>query len=317
MRIKIAVPDLISNSYFPVLAAHELGILHTEGLDVELVLMSPADKAYRALRDGEVDFVAAEAHAALAVFPRWRGVKLICAQSQGMYWVLVMRSDLGAKRGDLQCVRGRRIGASPWVELGLRRLLIEAGLDPARDGIAIAPIPGGLELKLNTGVTAARALESGAVDGFWANGMGAEIAVRQGFGTTVLDVRRGDGPKGAFSYTLPGVATTDRMIQKSTETVAAVVRAIVASQAALRNDVSLAGVVGRKLFPALEAELIVDLIARDLPFYDASLSKHAIVSLNEFAKDVGILDCSPSYEDVVAVEFQALWIPARAQLTSG
>jgi NitT/TauT family transport system substrate-binding protein len=271
MPIKIAVPDLISNSYFPVLAARELGILRAEGLDAELVLMSPADKAYQALRDGEVDFAAAEAHTALAVFPRWRGLKLVCAQSQGMYWFLVMRTDLGAKRGDLRCVRGRRIGASPGVELGLRRLLIEAGLDPARDRIAIAPIPGGLELKLNTGVAAAKALESGAVDGFWANGMGAEIAVRQGVGKIILDVRRGDGPKGAFSYTLPVVATTDRMMQKSTETVAAVVRAIVASQAALRNDVSLAGVVGRKLFPALEAELIVGLIARDLPFYDASL----------------------------------------------
>jgi ABC-type nitrate/sulfonate/bicarbonate transport system substrate-binding protein len=310
--IRIAVPDLVSNSYFPVLAACELGILRAEGLDAELVLMSPADKAYQALTDGEVDFVAAEAHAALAVFPRWRDVKLVCAQAQGMYWFLVMRSDLGAQRGDLQCVRGRRIGASPWVDLGLRRLLIEAGLDPAREGIAIAPIPGGLELNVNTGVTAVKALGSGAIDGFWANGMGAEIAVRQGVGTIVLDVRRGDGPKGSFSYTLPAIATTDRVIKNSTETVAAVVRAVVASQAALRNDVSLATVVGRKLFPTLEAELIVGLIARDLPFYDASLSEHVIASLNEFAKDVGLLDCNPSYEDVVAVEFQALWIPARA-----
>jgi NitT/TauT family transport system substrate-binding protein len=274
--------------------------------------MSPANKAYQALRDGEVDFVAAEAHAALAVFPRWRDVKLVCAQSQGMYWFLVMRTNLGAKPGDLQCVRGRRIGAAPWVELGLRRLLIEAGLDPAREGTTIAPIPGGLELKVNTGVTAAKALESGTIDGFWANGMGAEIAVRRGAGTIVLDVRRGDGPKRAFSYTLPTVATTDHMIQNSPETVAAVVRAVVSSQATLRNDVSLATVVGRRLFPALEAELIAGLIARDLPFYDASLSKHTIASLNEFARNVGLLDCNPCYQDVVAVEFQALWTPAQS-----
>jgi ABC-type nitrate/sulfonate/bicarbonate transport system substrate-binding protein len=227
-----------------------------------------------------------------------------------------MRSDLGAKRGDLQCVRGRRIGAAPWVELGLRRLLVAAGLDPTREGIAIAPIPGGLELKVNTGVTAAKALESGAIDGFWANGMGAQVAVRRGSGTIVLDVRRGDGPTGAFLYTLPVVAATDRMIQDCPETVAAVVRAVAASQAALRNDVSLATLIGRKLFPAMEAELIGDLIARDLPFYDAALSKRAIASLNEFARDVGLLDCKPSYEDVVAVQFQALWTPARVRPSS-
>jgi ABC-type nitrate/sulfonate/bicarbonate transport system substrate-binding protein len=307
--IKIAVPDMISNSYFPVLAACELGLLRDRGCDASLVLMSPADKAYQALKDGEVDFVAAEAHAALAIFPRWSDMKLICAQAQGMYWFLVMRSDLAAKRGDLQCVRGRRIGASPSVDLGLKRLLIEAGLDPARDAIAIAPIPGGLELKVNTGVTAAKALETGAIDGFWANGMGAEIAVRRGAGTIVLDVRRGDGPKGGFDYTLPVVATTDRMIQTSPETVAAVIRAIVDSHKALRSDLSLAAKVGQKLFPPMEAELIAGLVARDLPFYDASLSRHSIASLNRFARDVGLLDCDPSYEEVVTAQFQHLWTP--------
>ena len=297
--IKIAVPDMISNSYFPVLAACELGFLREQGLDPSLVLMSPADKAYRALKNGEVDFAAAEAHTALAVFPRWSGVKLLCAQSQGMYWFLVMRASLGVRRGDLTCLRGRRIGASPWVDLGLKRLLIAAGLDAEKDAIAIAPIPGGLDLKVNTGVAAAKALEDGVIDGFWANGMGAEIAVRRGAGTIVLDVRRGGGPPEAFNYTLPVVAATEQLIETSPETAAAMVRAIGASHAALRKDVSLAADVGRKLFPALEAELITQLVKQDLPYYDTALTAHSVTSLNRFARDVGLLDCDPSYEDVV------------------
>ena len=59
-----------------------------EGLDVELELIFPVDKAYAALRDGAVDFVGGSAHSALAAFPRFKGVKLICAQAQGMYWFL-------------------------------------------------------------------------------------------------------------------------------------------------------------------------------------------------------------------------------------
>jgi ABC-type nitrate/sulfonate/bicarbonate transport system substrate-binding protein len=305
-KIKIAVPDMISNSYFPMLAARELGFLGMQGFDASLVLMSPAHKAYHALKEGEVDFVAAEAHTALAVFPCWHGTKLICAQSQGMYWFLVMRASLGAKRGDLTCLRGCRIGASPWVDLGLKRLLIAAGLDAKRDRIVIAPIPGGLDLKVNTGVTAAKALESGAIDGFWANGMGAEIAVRRGAGTIVLDIRRGDGPAGAFGYTFPAVATTDRMIATSPDTAAAVVLAIKASHEALRKDVFIAADIGRKLFPALEPELITELVKRDLPFYDATLSQHSIGSLNRFARDVGLLDCNPAYEDVVPAALQDL-----------
>ncbi len=68
--MKLAVPDLISNSYFPAAAAVELGFFKDEGLDVELELIFPVDKCYAALRDGAVDFVGGSAHSALAAFPR-------------------------------------------------------------------------------------------------------------------------------------------------------------------------------------------------------------------------------------------------------
>jgi len=50
--MKLAVPDIISNSYFPAAAAVELGFFAAEGLDVSLELIFPVDKAYAALRDG-------------------------------------------------------------------------------------------------------------------------------------------------------------------------------------------------------------------------------------------------------------------------
>src|SRR5256886_11625999 len=121
--MKLAVPDMISNSYFLAIAAIELGCFKQEGLDVSLELIYPVDKAYAALRDGTVDFVGGSAHAALSAFPNWNGVKLLCAQSRGMYWFLVMHTDLGVRRGDLHAVKGRSIGAAPWVDMGLRALL--------------------------------------------------------------------------------------------------------------------------------------------------------------------------------------------------
>ena len=193
--MKLAVPDMISNSYFPAIAAIELGLFREEGLDISLELVFPVDKSYAAMRDGSVDFVGGSAHSALAAFPNWRGAKLLCAQAQGMYWFLVMHTDLKPRRGDLSVVKGRSIGAAPWVDFGLRRLLIEAGFDLARDGIKIAPVPGAVGAGVNFGLTAAKALEERKIDGFWANGMGAEVAVRRGVGTVELNVRRGDGPK--------------------------------------------------------------------------------------------------------------------------
>src|SRR3984893_3579007 len=108
-RMKLAVPDMISNSYFPAMAAIELGFFREEGLDVSLELIFPVDKAYAALRDGAVDFVGGSAHSALAAFPEWRGTKLLCAQGQGMYWFLVMHADLKPTRGDIAIVKGRSI----------------------------------------------------------------------------------------------------------------------------------------------------------------------------------------------------------------
>jgi NitT/TauT family transport system substrate-binding protein len=298
--MKLAVPDMISNSYFPAIAAAELGFFRAEGIDVDVELIFPVDKAYVALRDGAVDFVGGSAHSALSAFAQWQGVKLLCAQAQGMYWFLVMRSDLGVARGNIAAVKGRSIGAAPWVEMGLRRLLIEAGIDLARDGVKIAPVPGALAAGVNFGVTAAKALEEGKIDGFWANGMGTEVAVRRGIGTVVLDVRRGDGPKPCFNYTMAAIATTDRLIARSPGTAAAAVRAIVKTHKALKQDVGLATGIGRKLFPPAEAELIAELIRRDLPYYDARITPQFVAGMNAFARDLGILDGDVPYDRVVA-----------------
>src|SRR5215831_3862264 len=264
--MKLAVPDMISNSYFPAIAAAVLGFFKQEGLEIEVELVFPVDRSYAALRDGAVDFVGGSAHSALAAFPEWQGVKLLCAQAQGMYWFLVMRSDLGVKRGDIAGVKGRNIGAAPWVEMGLRGLLVAAGIDLARDAVKIAPVPGALAAGVNFGVTAARALEERKIDGFWANGMGAEVAVRRGVGTIVLDVRSGDGPKACFNFTAATIATTDRLIERSPDTAAAVVRAMVKTHAALKENVARATEVGKKLFPPSEAAMIAALIRRDLPY---------------------------------------------------
>jgi ABC-type nitrate/sulfonate/bicarbonate transport system substrate-binding protein len=305
--MKLAVPDMISNSYFPAEAAIELGFFRAEGLDVTLEMIFPVDKAYMALRDGTVDFVGGSAHSALAAFPQWEGVKLICAQAQGMYWFLVMHKDFAARRGDIGAVKGKSIGAAPWVDMGLRRLLIAAGIDLARDGVTIAPVPGAAGAGVNFGLTAAKALEDRKIDGFWANGMGAEVAVRRGVGDVVLDVRRGDGPKGCFDYTMASIATTDRLIEKSPEVAAAAVRAMVKTQNALKKDVARAADVGRKLFPPEQAELIVELIRRDLPYYDATISESFVSGMNQFARELGLLSGDMPYERVVATQFRELW----------
>src|SRR6202022_5031664 len=54
--MKLAVPDLISNSYFPAIAAVELGFFRREGLDAALELVVPVENALSAMRDGSLEF---------------------------------------------------------------------------------------------------------------------------------------------------------------------------------------------------------------------------------------------------------------------
>jgi len=303
----LAVPDLISNSYFPAIAAVELGFFRDEGHNVVLELVAPVERAYALLREGTIDFVGGSSHSALAAFPRWQGVKLLCAQGQGMYWFLVMRADLGARRGEIDIVKGKRIGAAPWVGMAFRHLLTQAGIDPAADKVAIESMPATVGANVNFGVAAARALKSREIDGFWANGMGAEIATRGGDGTVVLDVRRGDGPAGCFDYTMASIATTEKLIEQEPDAAAAAVRAVARAQRVLRADPTRAFDIARDIFPPDEAELIVELVRRDLPLYSPAISERTVTEMNRFARAVGILDAPVSFRDVVATQFTPLW----------
>jgi NitT/TauT family transport system substrate-binding protein len=304
--MRIATPDLVTNSYFPALAAEELGVYREEGLDAHVELLPSLD-AVNALRDGVVDFVAGGAHTMLLAFPRWQGAKLVVTLSQGTPWLLVVRADLPARRGDVGAVKGLRIGAAPGPDRAFLRLLAEVGVDPARDNVSIGPVPGALEPGASFGVVAAEALERRRIDGFWANALGSETAVRRGVGKVIADVRRGDGPPAAGRYTFAALATTDALIAREPERVAAAVRAIVRTQHLLRKDPARATEVGRRRFPAAAAEIIAAIVERDRPFYDPVVSEDAVTAMHGFAQAIGLLDTVPAYDEVVATRFRGLW----------
>jgi ABC-type nitrate/sulfonate/bicarbonate transport system substrate-binding protein len=305
--LRIAVPDLVSNSYFPIIAAVEMGFFKAEGFDASVDLLFPIPKTFEALRDGELDFVVGSAHAALLAFPNWQGAKLLAACGQHTYWFLVVRSDLHPKRGDLSIVKGLRIGAAPGVNLSLQRMLVEAGIDPDQNNVRIMPIPGAAGPNVSFGLSAAKALEEGKLDGFWANGMGCEVAVRGGVGTMVLDVRRGDGPPAARDYTFSALVATDKRIEEQPESATAAIRALMQAHKALKEDPSRATAVGKKRFPPSEAELIAELVRRDLPYYDPTIAEAKVASMNRFAQNIGLLSNPVPYERVVATRFSHLW----------
>ena len=294
MSVRVAIPDLVSPSYFPAIAAVELGFLP----DAKIELIYPVTKTYEQLRDGRLDFVGGAAHAVLYAFKDWQGGKLLCALAQRMYWFLVVHKKFNPQRRELTVLKGLRIGAAPGPVDGLKQLLKRAGITD----VQIGPVPGVVDEKASFGLMAAQALAEGKIDGFWANGMAAELTVRDGVGIVVLDARREGSPE-VKGYTFPALACTDKTIRERPQLALAAVKAISAAHKALKEDLARATAVAQRHFPATETSLIAELIRRDAPYYQHGISRQTVASMNRFAQGLGLLSRPVEYHEVV-------WTPA-------
>jgi NitT/TauT family transport system substrate-binding protein len=303
---RIWVPDLDSPSYFVAIAAVELGFFKREGIDIEFIYNTL--EGPELMRDGKLDFIGGPAFAATRSFPDWKGVKLLCALSQYSYWFMAVRSTLDIKRGDLQAIKGLRISAaSPWPEMSLRYLLADAGIDLERDRVRIVPPPppyGDKGFMARNGVDA---IIQNIADAYWGNGMRVALGESLGIAKLHVDLRRGDGPPGARYYNFAALTVRERLIDEHREAAAGAIRAIVKAQKALKANPSISTEIGRRLFPADEAELIANLIERDAPFYDAKISHDAVDGLMNFAQRYGVIKDVVPYEDLVATQFSHLW----------
>ncbi|MGH6674444.1 MAG: ABC transporter substrate-binding protein [Xanthobacteraceae bacterium] len=304
---RLVVADLDSPSYFVATAAVELGFFREEGIEAEVVRAYGALNGPERLRNGEVHFLGGPAYMATRAFPGWKGARLLCALAQYSYWFLAVRADLDVRRGDLDALKGLRISASTaFPEVGLRHLLKQGGIDLERDKVSIVPLPStkNEHFKYRVGV---EALNHNIADAYWGNGMRLAIGEKLGVAKVHLDLRRGDGPPGARFYNFAALTTTDRLIEEQPEIAAGAVRAIVKAQKALKADPACATPIAERLFAPEAASLIAGLIARDAPFYDATISPDAVDGINKFALANGLLSEALPYDRLVALRFRDLW----------
>ena len=66
--MRIGCVDFVSNTFFPAIAAEELDFFSAEGIEAHVHLIRTV-AAFPALRDGQVDVLAAPAHSVLRAFP--------------------------------------------------------------------------------------------------------------------------------------------------------------------------------------------------------------------------------------------------------
>ncbi|MBF8280094.1 MAG: ABC transporter substrate-binding protein [candidate division NC10 bacterium] len=304
--MRLTVADAISPSYFVAIAAVQLGFFREEGIDMEFVF-APRDPSVRsgALKDGAIDFFVGSPYTVLRAFPGWRGGVLLCALSHYAYWFLAIRSDIKGERGDVSAVKGLRLSAAADPGLTMKRLLEEAGIDFERDNVQIVRGPRGTSP--NYAWDGVDAIEQGLADGYWGNGLRADLGVKRGIAKILLDVRRGDGPPAARHWTFPALITTERLVREHPDIAAGAVRAIVKTQRALQAEPQLAAKAAQRLFPSEEAGLIAYEVARDAPFYNPTITEEMVGHISRFAREIGALEGEVRYGELVATQFAPLW----------
>jgi ABC-type nitrate/sulfonate/bicarbonate transport system substrate-binding protein len=298
--MRLTVADAISPSYFVAIAAIQLGFFEREGIDMEFVFSPPNPS--QALRDGTIDFFGGSPYTGLRSFPGWRGGALLCALAHYTYWFLAIRSDIECEPGDVRAVKGLRLSASTDPGLALKRLLEDAGIDLVRDNVRIVPSP--RRTTPNAAWEGVDAIEEGLSDGYWGNGLRADLGVKRGVAQILLDVRRGDGPPAARHWTFPALVTTERMVREHPGIAAGAVRAIVKTQQALRANPQLAVKAAERLFPAEETSLIAFEVARDAPFYESTISEEMVAHISRFAREIGALQGEVRYDELVATRLR-------------
>ena len=301
--MRLTVADAISPSYFVAIAAIQLGFFREEGVDMEFVFPPPSPS--QALKDGAVDFFGGSPFTGLRTFPGWSGGVLLCALAHYTYWFLAIRSDIQCERGDVRAVKGLRLSASAEPGLAMKRLLTEAGIDFEKDNVRIVSTP--RRTSPNAAWDGVDAIEQSISDGYWGNGLRADLGVKRGIAKILLDVRRGDGPPAARHWTFPALVTTERLVKEHPDVAAAAVRAIVKTQRALKTNPQLAVKAAERLFPAEEASLIAYEVERDAPFYDATITEEMVAHISRFAREIGVLEGEVTYDQVVATQFTGLW----------
>ena len=136
---------------------------------------------------------------------------------------------------------------------------------------------------------------------------GAIIVHQLKLGRYFIEPMRDQGPAFLRHMTFPTLQTSDRYIQGNPQIVERVVRAVIKTQKRLREDPDAAVSVAQKMFPAIEAELLRNIIAVYRKAYFPAITEEALRTVNQYQKQAGVVKGDFAYDKMVAVQYKSLW----------
>lgn len=281
-------------------AAEHLGYFKGEGLNCQFSDFEGGAEVTTAMVGGSIDFAGTYVERPMILAEKGFAAKNLLAVLNRNPIFLVVKKTLPAT--DVKGLKGTKLGmtrAGSATDLALRAVLRDAGLEPDRDVAVIA---------VGSSSSAAAALRAGQIDGFMGGEPGGAVIVHQlKIGRYFIEPLRDQGPKFLRDMTFPTLQASDRYIQANPQTVERVVRAVAKTQKRLREDPEAGVKVAQKIFPALDVELIRNIILLQRPSYIPTITEDAIRTANQFQKQAGVVKGDFPYDKIVAVQFKSAW----------
>jgi NitT/TauT family transport system substrate-binding protein len=287
-------------SFLALYAAEQLGYFKAEGLTAQFADFEGGAEVTTAMVGGSIDMGGTYIERPMILAEKGFGAKNLLAILNRNPIFLVVKKNLAVT--DVKGLKGTKVGmtrAGSATDLALRALLKDAGLEPDRDVALIA---------VGSSTSAAAALRAGQIDGFMGGEPGGAIVVHQlKLGRYFIEPMRDQGPAFLRHMTFPTLQTSDRYIQSNPQIVERVVRAVVKTQKRLRDDPDAAVSVAQRMFPALDVELLRNIIAVYRKAYFPAITEEALRTVNEYQKQAGVVRTDFAYDKMVAVQYKTLW----------
>jgi NitT/TauT family transport system substrate-binding protein len=288
----------------PVLIAQEEGFFAREGIRAEIVPYPNNEAVRQALLTHAVDAAVLSVGMTLQAFEqgiRLRNVVLLQGRPNA---TIVTRKSLKIRKGDLNALRGRRIGVDAYggrLDVLLRLVLLQAGINP---DLKLTIIPTG-EIPGHLAAMQARRVDAQVT---WEPGTSQlTLPSELGLGEVFLDMRATERPFPVSRMVEGSVVALDEWVRDHRDAAVRVARAVSCAERAIRRTPNLVASVYRRSFPGLGPEVYANIAKVQPSVYWPSIRRENILVMNEAYRKLGLLKGTVRFEDVVPDGFAMAW----------
>jgi NitT/TauT family transport system substrate-binding protein len=282
----------------PFIAQSE-GFFKRNGVNVTLLTAQGGGNAVKLWVGGQADFAATGTNLPMTLAEQGTQARDLIGLYTKNAFTIVAQPKLHIKNGDTAALKGLKIGidsaGSPG-DIVMRDVLQNAGV-PLKDETFIAT---------NSGAPEVAAFEAGVVDAAITSDPATSILLADGKATSVLDLRKGQGPA-SLDVPQASLAATGSYISAHRGIAVAVVKSMCEAMKFGRANPGKAVADLEKVFPGQSQASLKLSVDATKDGWQANLTRQGVKNLNMLSIQTGSVKNRYDYNQVVDTSFRQYW----------